>query len=249
MNATRLLRALGVGIGAFLVMACAGEPSQMSDTGTASEVTSEAGTSSGGTSSGGTSSEGTSAPTTSGGPSPDMGAPCVSVRAIFFDLGDTLVVSDGDLFVERPGASAMIADLKALGMRVGIITNTPAGFSREDLEGLLVDPGLLDAFEVVLLSSEAASPPKPDPQIFAEAHGLLSDAPPIEEVAFVSENLAEIADEARVPTQGARAANMVGIHLSADPPSPRADYTIAPDGLDMLVSLAEAEWLSCGGSR
>lgn len=174
--------------------------------------------------------------------------PCVPVRAIFFDLGDTLVVSDGDLFVERPGASATIADLKQLGMRVGIITNTPPGFTVDDLENLLADPSLLDAFEVLLLSSQATSPPKPDPAIFLEAHGLLTDPPPVAQVAFVTENLAEIADQELAPTQGARAAGMVGIHLSSAPSSPLADYTIAPDQLNMLVTMAETEWLSCAAS-
>lgn len=190
-------------------------------------------------------------PDTCGGGGVDhvCGHPCVPVRAILFDLGDTLVESDGgDQFVERPGAAAMIAELKGLGMRVGIVTNTPPGFTMQDLQGLLVDPGFLDEFEVVLLSSEAASPPKPDPAIFVEAHGLLIDAPPIEAVAFVSENLAEIADQARTPTQGARAAGMLGVHLSAAAPSPLADHTIAPDQLDELVSLAELEWLTCVGS-
>lgn len=256
MNVVRLGRRLSVTLGAWLVVACSGGgPSRVTDTETSSGVTSDAKTSSEATSE--VASEATSEVTseatpTTEGPLPDMATPepCVSVRAIFFDLGDTLVVSDGgDLFVERPGASATIAALKAMGMRVGIITNTPAGYTRQDLEGLLADPGLLDAFEVVLLSSEAASPPKPDPQIFAEAHGLLNDAPPIAEVAFVSENLAEMADQAQAPTQGARAAGMVGIHLSPEPPSPLADYTIAPDELETLLSLAEAEWLACDGSR
>jgi len=188
-------------------------------------------------------------PDTCGGGGVDnvCGHPCVAVRAILFDLGDTLVESDGgDLFVERPGAAAMVAELKALGMRVGVVTNTPPEFTRQDLEDLLVDPGFLDEFELVLLSSEAASPPKPEPAIFVEAHGSLVDAPPIDEVAYVSENLAEVADQALAPTQGARAAGMLGIHLSAAAPSPLADYTIAPDQLDTIVSMAGTEWLACG---
>lgn len=174
------------------------------------------------------------------------GGPCVGVRAIFFDLGDTLVESDGgDMFVERPGAAAMISELKALGLRVGIITNTPPGFTRQDLEDLLVDPSLLEEFEVVLLSSEATSPPKPDPALFGEAHALLGDGPPIEQVAFVTENLADIADLAEAPTQGARAAGMLGVHLSAATPSPLAEYTVAPDQLGAIVAIAEAQWLRC----
>lgn len=189
------------------------------------------------------------APDTCGGGGVDnvCGRPCVPVRVIFFDLGETLVEPDGDLFVERPGINAMIAELKGLGMRVGVITNTPDGYTFQDLQDLLVNPGFLDEFEVVLLSSEAVAPPKPDAQIFAEAHALLGDPPPIEEVAYMSENLAEIADQELMPTQGARAAGMLGIHLSSAPPSPLADYTLAPDPPDALVTLAETEWLACEG--
>ena len=181
-----------------------------------------------------------------GGVAGECGRPCVAVRAILFDLGETLVVPDGDRFVERPGAVAMIGELKALGMTVGIVTNTPPGYTMQDLELLLVNPGFLAQFEVVLLSSEAMSPPKPDPQIFVEAHGMLAAAPPIGEVAFVSEDLAELADRALAPTSGARAAGMLGVHLSAAPPSPLADHTIAPDQLAEIVALAQTQWLDCG---
>lgn len=172
-------------------------------------------------------------------------AACVAVGAIFFDLGETLVEYEGDLLVPRPGAEALIAELAGLGVRVGVITNTPPGYTLQDLEDLFVDPAFLDEFEVVLLSSLAASPPKPDPAIYAEAHALLAMPPPIDEVAFVSENLAEVADQEQAPTQGARAAGMVGVHLSAAPPSPLADYTVAPDQLDAIAALAETEWLAC----
>ena len=50
-----------------------------------------------------------------------------------------------------------------------------------------------------------------------------------------------------MPTQGARAAGMLGVHLSSAPPSPLADYTLASDQPDALVTLAETEWLTCEG--
>lgn len=175
------------------------------------------------------------------------GHPCVPIRVLFFDLGDTLVEADGDLFVERPGVNAMISELKGLGMRVGIITNVPDDYTLQTLKELLVNPEFVDEFELVLLSSEAVAPPKPDAAIFSEAYSLLIDAPPIAEVAYVSENLAEIAD-GEPPTQGARAAGMLGIHLSSAPPSPLADYTLAPDLPELLVEMAEMEWIDCEGS-
>ena len=78
-----------------------------------------------------------------------------------------------------------------------------------------------------------------------EAHGSLAAPPPIEEVAFVTETLAEIADREVAPTQGARSAGMVGVFLSAGAPSPLADYTIPPDQLGAIAALAQTEWLAC----
>jgi FMN phosphatase YigB (HAD superfamily) len=104
----------------------------------------------------------------------------------------------------------------------------------------MADPGFLDRFEVVLLSSEASAD-KPDPIIFTEAVALLSAPPPIEETAFVTEELGHLAD-ADPPTVGARAAGMFGVHLSDREPNPRADVTVSPDALE---GIATAAWLDC----
>ena len=163
------------------------------------------------------------------------------IGAAFFDLGDTLVENDGSgTFVTREGVPETIAGLQSLGVRLGIITNVPEGWTRDDLEAILDDPGLLDDFEVVVLSSEAPAS-KPDPAIYLHAHGLMVGAPPIAGTAFVGETLAEIADLEIEPTSGARSVGMIGIHLSDDPPSPLADATIPTADLPSLVGIAESE--------
>lgn len=166
-------------------------------------------------------------------------AEAACIRAVFFDLGDTLVeAGTGGLFVLRAGAQETVDQLQAAGVELGIITNVPAGWTRDDLEAILADPGFLDEFDVLVLSSQAPAP-KPDPQIYLHTHGMLPTAVPIGQTAFVGETLSEIADSETNPTSGARAVGMIGIHLSDDPPSPLADYTIPTAGLLELVTLRE----------
>lgn len=169
-------------------------------------------------------------------------APCTPLAALFFDLGDTLVVEGPDaLFMAREGATELLDELVGQRLPIGVITNVPRGYDIEDLRALLADPAILDVFDTVLLSSEAEAGPKPDPAIFVEAVGRLAEPPPIEQRAFVTEELADLAD-GEPPTEGARAAGMIGVHLSDDAPSPLADHTVATDA---LPSIATAAWLQC----
>ena len=167
--------------------------------------------------------------------------PCPPMEALFFDLGDTLVQKgEGDLYAAMPGAVELLDALAARPISLGVITNVPSDWARADLEALLEDPTLLDRFDVVLLSSEASAD-KPDPLIFTEAVALLPGGPPIERTAFVTEELAHIAD-AEPPTEGARAAGMVGVLLADGEADPLADHTVAADA---LTSIATAGWLDC----
>lgn len=173
--------------------------------------------------------------------------PCEPVETIFFDLGDTLLEpGSGGLFVERPGVQTMIDDLQDLGIRLGIITNTPGGWTLADLQAAMANPSFLNEFEVVLLSSEATAPPKPDPAIFLEAHSLLTNAPPLIQTAFVTETLGHIANLESNPTVGSRAAGMVGIHLNSGAPSPLSEYTVHPDQMGDVVTVVESR-VFCDG--
>lgn len=166
---------------------------------------------------------------------PVAGAACLG--AVFFDLGDTLVeAGPGGLFVLKAGAQDTVDALQAAGLAVGVITNVPAGWDRADLEAVMAQPAFLDEFDVLVLSSQAPAP-KPNPAIYTFAHGLLPNPLPIGQTAFVGETLAEIANSQSNPTSGARAAGMVGIHLSAAAPSPLADHTIS--SLSALPPLVE----------
>lgn len=161
------------------------------------------------------------------------------IQAVFFDLGDTLVEdAGGGMFAVRAGAAETVAQLQALGIELGIITNVPAGWTREDLEAILLEPEFLDEFSVLALSSQAPAP-KPDPAIYTFAHGQLATPVAITETAFVGETLGEIADAEVNPTAGCRAVGMVGIHLSDLAPSPLADYTIPTDDLLQVVTIVE----------
>lgn len=187
------------------------------------------------------------------------------LKAVFFDLGNTLVdQSVAAPYPLFPTAQAAIDGLQAAGVRVGIITNVPAGWTRDDLEALLLEPAFLDEFDVLVLSSQTPGPvQKPNPLIYSHAHGLLPPPlPPIGATAFVGESLAEIANTQVAPTLGARAAGMIGIHLSDAAPSPLADYTLATVDLaaifeiiaatctvfvDDFESASAGEWTSCTG--
>ncbi len=166
-------------------------------------------------------------------------ADAACIDAVFFDLGDTLVeAGSGGLFVVKPGARQTVDALHALGKQVGVITNVPSGWTRADLDALMAEPSFLDEFDVLVLSSQAPAT-KPNPLIYAYAHGLLPRPVPIGQTAFVGELLSEIANSQVNPTSGARAAGMIGIHLSSGAPSPLADYTVAPDSLPAIAGLVE----------
>lgn len=173
-------------------------------------------------------------------PAPTFAAgaePCI--EAVFFDLGNTLIEDPGTgTFVLKPGAAETVQALKDRETQVGVITNVPAGWTRDDLENLMAQPEFLDEFDVLVLSSLAPAP-KPDPAIYTFAHGQLPTAVPIGQTAFVGETLGEIANLETNPTEGARSVGMIGIHLSTDPPSPLADHTVAPDDLPAIVTIVQ----------
>jgi phosphoglycolate phosphatase-like HAD superfamily hydrolase len=164
-------------------------------------------------------------------------ARCETFCTIFFDLGNTLLDQSGlspwPLFAD---AQSTIDELQARGIRLGIITNVPAGWDRDDVELLMQQPAFLDEFDVLALSSEAGAS-KPDPAIYLYAYGLLpSPQGGIFNSAFVGETLSEIGNSVDSPTSGARAVGMTGIHRSSAAPNPIADYTIA--NLTALLAIA-----------
>lgn len=182
-------------------------------------------------------------------------APCTPVLAVLFDLGETLVTEQEDgLFSTIPAAAEALDALEARAVPKGVVTTVPRGWGIEDLRALLVDPTLLDRFEVVLMSSEAEADPKPDPAIYTEALGLFAAPPPPGQTLFITEELADIAD-ADPPTEGAQAAGLVGVHVHDAGAGDTGDTgdtggttgavaarTISPAG---LADLTGEPWFAC----
>ena len=167
--------------------------------------------------------------------------PCLSMQSVFFDLGETLVTANrAGGFTERPSVEPLLEALAGRGLQLGVVTTVPSTWTESDLREALPRPELLDAFDVVLLSSQASSPPKPSPAIFAEANGLLPIPHDIARSIFVTEELGDIADRELQPTLGARAAGMLTIHLSNSAPSPWADFTLAPNDLNSISSIVDS---------
>jgi FMN phosphatase YigB (HAD superfamily) len=161
------------------------------------------------------------------------------LRAVFFDLGETLVTAaGGGMFTLKPGAQETVDLLQARGLEIGIITNVPAGWTRADLEAILLQPEFLDEFDVLTLSSQAPAS-KPNPAIYTFSHAALPTPVPITACAFVGETLGEIANAQVSPTLGARSVGMIGIHLSSAAPSPLADFTVAPDALPAILAVVD----------
>lgn len=112
-----------------------------------------------------------------------------SIKVIFFDLGDTLVISDREKREWMPGAKAVLKRLTEMGVRLGIISDT-AKLSRKQLLELLPEDFDFGAFEsgLVVLSSEVGVE-KPDPAIFRLA--IKKAHVPPGETLFVGESSEE----------------------------------------------------------
>lgn len=88
------------------------------------------------------------------------------VKAVFFDLGDTLVISGQGW---NAGAPGVLAQLRKLKLRLGLISNT-GDLNREELLPLLPPDFDFAMFEpaLIILSSEVKVQ-KPNPEIFRKA--------------------------------------------------------------------------------
>ena len=125
-----------------------------------------------------------------------------------------------------PGAAALLAALRARGVRLGVGTDMTADWQLRKLERL----GLLDFFSFAVTSEEAGAE-KPAPAFFAlcvEKAGCATD-----DVAFVGDNLGKDA-------LGARAAGLRGIWLAPAPDARAAhpEVEAVPDLPSILPLLA-----------
>ena len=137
-----------------------------------------------------------------------------SIRVAFFDIGETLVRSrTGNPPELVNGAFEMVKELRARGIRTGIISNT-GDLTREQLVDFLPDGFDFDLFEpsITILSSDPEiGVEKPSSAIFALAYSratrLISALSP-SECLFCGENLVE--------TLAAQAAGFLGLRVLLD---------------------------------
>jgi HAD superfamily hydrolase (TIGR01509 family) len=159
-------------------------------------------------------------------------------RAAYAELGlhpPAALLDELDEVVQRawweavtvtPGAVAVIATLRARGLRLGLCSNAayrPAGM-RAQMDHLGLGP-LLDS---ITLSSEVGWR-KPAPQLFVAALGALGVA---------AEDCVMVGDRRHTDVAGARAVGMatVRIRQHRDDPGPE-DADVVIDGIDDLVPL------------
>lgn len=143
-------------------------------------------------------------------------------RVIFFDLGQTLVVTDTRRMV--PGAAAALSQLRGAGVRLGVISNT-ANLTRAQLIARLPPTFDLNIFEpaLVLLSSEVGVE-KPNPVIFSRA--VAQAGVPARECLYCSEDLLE--------TLAAQGVGMMAARLI---PPPQSDLASLVTVLRSLAAL------------
>jgi putative hydrolase of the HAD superfamily len=121
------------------------------------------------------------------------------VKAIFFDLGDTLITKDKGWV---PGAKSVLADLRKRGLRLGLISNT-GDWDRAELLQHVPPDFSFNLFEkvLVILSSEVHVV-KPDPEIFRRA--IKAAALPPGACLFCGEDLTETLAAQQVGLRAAR---------------------------------------------
>lgn len=131
-------------------------------------------------------------------------------KAVFCDIRDTLGIVDykGHLVLYRPTSVDLLKSLKAMGLRVGLITNLPSDVSTQAGLQMVKDAGIDEFIDPDgFVTNHDANADKPDPAIYmfaAAKMGLLT-----EDCIFIGENLSEVV--------GAQAAGM-GAVLKPFPP-------------------------------
>lgn len=123
-----------------------------------------------------------------------MTQPTLPLLAVFFDLGDTLMIEETEVKDETlttqsadliPGAADLVRELHARGVPLALVADSRPGTP----PNVLQQHGLLDLFDCLAIS-EVVGAEKPQPEIFQAALGALGIAPEdVGRVAMVGNNL------------------------------------------------------------
>ena len=150
------------------------------------------------------------------------------IKAIFFDLGDVIMVEASEIKDETgttlaadliPGIEPVLREFKARGFPLGLVADTRRG----TYQNVLRQHGLYDLFDVFAISDELGVE-KPDPRIFSAALGALEIQPgDYDKVLMVGNNL-------RRDVKGANALGLVSIwfHWNDRYPTQPADAMEKP---------------------
>jgi FMN phosphatase YigB (HAD superfamily) len=150
------------------------------------------------------------------------------IKAIFFDLGDTVMVESSEVKDEAgttlaadliPGIEPVLRELKARGFLLGLVADTRRG----TYQNVLHQHGLYDLFDVFAISDELGVE-KPAPGIFSAALDALEVEPgDYDKVVMVGNNL-------RRDVRGANGLGLVSIwfHWNDRYPTQPADAAEEP---------------------
>lgn len=145
-----------------------------------------------------------------------LGRPGWSTRDLMHALYDS------DLELMRPEATALVADARAAGVAVGVLTNDLLAFHGE--QAMAAHPFLADVD--ALVDGSVTGVLKPDPRAYALAAQQLGRAP--SEIVFVDDMPWNVA--------GARRAGMIALEL--DLTDPGAVFAVARGALDLVRGAA-----------
>jgi FMN phosphatase YigB (HAD superfamily) len=114
-------------------------------------------------------------------------------KAAFCDIRDTLGIVDrkGHLVLYRPTSVDLLKALKAMGLRVGLITNLPSDVSSEVGFQMVMDAGIAEFIDPEgFVTNHDAKVDKPDPAIYRFAAEKMGLTP--QDCIFIGENLPEV---------------------------------------------------------
>ena len=129
------------------------------------------------------------------------------LRWVFFDVGGTLgraMATPGGLRLEPFASSPALLEMmrSTLGLRVGVLSNTPDGMNTQEFRALLDRAGLLALLDsTAVITSRDAGASKPDPRVYAYAAERVGV--PVGQCLYIGENPVEV--------EGARKAGMAGL--------------------------------------